>query len=445
MPITTFWVDKNSHVVCGSKITLDGFTDGFWSAYNGMTFDVINVGSTFIGDSLNGDYVDFDFNPALSTTHFKASINLDSSASPRNYYPDLSGIFTGTPTLSVSYGPITSDIEYRDFTNCCADYIGTCFGISTHNKLLTFLDIDPVGLPTQPYFRNVAETWNDVQKLINSGSPYSNRVYDTGYRNYGGAASLYVNLSGILITNSYPTDPDALNGYLMATNPTPFITNINRILLRLGNTNVSLDVPNDPFDIQLYEDIKLINQPRTNFPPFAPTPFPTKFGPFTYNIPLRNYVTNGKTLCYKTANLGPGGTPIRFTPTNILMSLLYPSPPNGPSVGDTFIPVMVDIDTVPLRSGFFPPTPTDDANYFTNGFNLPNGDNIGGFPPYFFYPSLPLPVADRLTGLMQENTFSGLIDPSLTGGRKIGYFRLASFLMLDHYNFPIMKYTVGSI
>lgn len=289
---TTLCFNKWHHVNTNSTITLDGFTDPYWSQYNGQTFDV--VGFTTTTPVYDGNYVDYSCNPDKSTYAFQVNILLDSSDAPENSISvERDSPFTGDARCSVSYGPINPGTTYRELWAAIGEFFYSTFKISLHNTYGQFANKNGY-FPTP--FESIYKNRSDILEDIQYDKPNVTLSTPASRVNASRASGYYLNLAASL---AFENIPDIYN-----------------------RQRSNIDI-NNPYGIRPDLDRENVD------------------GYYFQNITRDNYIVNGKVLCYKSA----GALPQDPSAAQINIAALYP--PANNTIGRTLEGVLADTGVPP--------------------------------------------------------------------------------------------------
>ena len=156
---------RNRHYVASpATVTVSGFT-GAWAALNGN--HVVNRAFTNNIYTGNGNtYQDWnDASVENRTIHQHVSIYFDSSALPVDVTTGYAN-FTGTPQVSVTYGPITDNSELAPTLSSLAYWITRVFEVGQHIRLRMWHSlVDTEGLSDLITVYPIS-TWGQLQTLF---------------------------------------------------------------------------------------------------------------------------------------------------------------------------------------------------------------------------------------------------------------------------------------
>lgn len=145
-PITTIHTQELSNMNGCSEIHISGFS-GAYAVLNGT-----HLAAAFPPASVTIS-TPYPWQDTSSREHF-VHILFDSSRIKEEYDPNIHGV----ATLEAHHGPITPDIEYREFMAALQDFLFTSFGPGTHTRVRIWTDND-TGI-------TVPETFKQLKKAI---------------------------------------------------------------------------------------------------------------------------------------------------------------------------------------------------------------------------------------------------------------------------------------
>lgn len=281
--LTGFRFSAYHHVVPASKVRLSGFApfSDWYNATIGREFFVSAASCTtnYPNPNVNPLYEDYAASSLNRTHHHDVCIFFDSSS--------LSAVPSGSPVMTVSYGPITGNSNQQETASAMLYWFYESIQVALHNRFVVYFDPatrTPTGLGT----RKPLESWDSVKNALQLGTQVAislaTRVVTT-------TASMYVN-------------PVAVN---------------------FGSTTLDRSAPP-------YSDVLGSYNIRPDVDVFNANPD----GTWTYNIALQNYVIDARYPAWKV--VGTSRTGIH----NIFAQINYPG-----GGGDEFATEMVAVGQLP--------------------------------------------------------------------------------------------------
>lgn len=308
---TTIRTDAYHYVMAASRVTISGCT-GDWASMNG----VHDVSTATIRGDVNPEaaFTDWGPDPDARTMHNQFAIFFNSTGFPSDSFGV--GNLTGPCEMSVSYGPIKSDTQYRETISSVDYWIIETFKVAQHARTLIYYDpATEVGEgPAKAYIPY--NTWDDLAAGLADGTA--------------------------LAINNRPTRANENNGYL-------YVGAAKRNFL---DEVLNGDFFILPLDSRIGGTIDLNNrfQVRPDFDYYNPS------GKYWYNIARQNYLIDVKVPIFRC--VGPTTKPFF---TNFAAGVIY----NQEFTGcDFYEGDIVDYGTIP---------PAGD-NFF--GFNVEPNDGF---------------------------------------------------------------------
>lgn len=312
---TTIRTDAYHYVMAASRVTISGCT-GDWAAMNGV-HDVSTA--TIHGDvAPEAAFTDWGPDPDARTMHNQFAIFFNSTGFSADAFG--AGNLTGPCEMSVSYGPINSDTQYRETISSVDYWTIETFKVAQHMRTVIYYDpATAVGEgPAKAYIPY--NTWDDLAAGLADGTALA--INNRPTRVNENPAYLYVGAAKQIFLD------DILTGAF-------FVLPLDS---RLGGT----------FDLNNRFQV------RPDFDYYNPN------GTYWYNIARQNYLTNVKVPIYRC--VGPTTKPYF---TNFAAGVVYNQDFSG---CDFYEGDVVDYGTIP---------PAGD-NFF--GFNVEPNDGFFSSP-----------------------------------------------------------------
>ena len=364
--ITEFRTSLHSGAVAPSRVTISGFT-GACTALNGNFLMAIAATSTKNGD---GDltYMDWAPYPTAGTVHHKVGVFLDSSAIP--VFPGTTiANCTGTPLLSVSYGPITPTTNYIRTIGAIQYWLYESAKVFLHTRPSFFFD-ESTTVPRSGV-AHVREEWSDIRADLAAGADavtaLSHFKKTVGVRDNTAASAFYPGGAGLVGWQRFFQDTTADRRSWQG---------------RVDLTGQYGIRPDREASIVIFQTDSI--ERATHW----------------YNIPVKNYL-DGNTAYPTWKMIGTS----RTHPDNLLAQVVYPG-----GEGDEFDTIMTPMGTLPA---------TDYSVLWAS--SNPNGGFIYTYD--FEY--------NFVNAVNQEAVFVGRINPAYTGGFNIGYMRFIDTQFYD--------------
>lgn len=179
--LTQFFTLDYHHIVVPARVTVSGFSGSAEClALNGVHL-VSSAGTN------NRPYSDSAFEDAgvSGTVHNVVAIHYDSSAAP--VLPNSNILDCGgSPTISVSYGPIDHTTEYLETMGAIHYWFYETAKMSAHQGPFLYYD-------TSSGFSLPAETWERVAEILASPTESSQNVKQAWLRDFTSTSAFYMN------------------------------------------------------------------------------------------------------------------------------------------------------------------------------------------------------------------------------------------------------------
>jgi hypothetical protein len=368
--ITEFRTDTYHHVAIPARVTIAGYV-GLCTALNGDF--LIAIGATNNAPLNDGTYMDYGPNASARTVHHKVGVFLNSTGTPVLPGTNIANCPGSTPTLTVTYGPITSSTNYIRTMGAIQYWFYEAIKVGLHTRAWYFFD-DSTTVPRSG-IAHVREEWADVIADVAAGGDFtSSSTFKKQAESRDNTATSAFYPNGV-------TDIAAGRYFFSHTVDKRYWQGRTDLTGQFGIR------PDLESSIVIFQ---LDNTERSTH--------------WVY-IARKNYM-DSNTVAYPAWKM-IGTT--RTHPDNLVAQVVYPG-----GGGDEFSTVMVPHGTLPPA----------DYSYLWAA-SLPNGGYSYSYEAEYNW----------INELNQDETFVGRIDTSLTGGLNIGYVRFKNTQFYDQFSY----------